>query len=59
MQKCFDEKDIAMLQTVISKLDPTVGYKTKSIPVSFVILSSTCSGQAYDNIHCTTNVKAH
>ncbi|CDQ81090.1 hsp90 co-chaperone Cdc37-like isoform X1 [Oncorhynchus nerka] len=23
MQKCFDEKDIAMLQTVITKLDPT------------------------------------
>lgn len=25
MQKCFDEKDIQMLQEVISKMDPTVG----------------------------------
>lgn len=25
MQKCFDEKDIQMLQDVISKMDPTVG----------------------------------
>lgn len=25
MQKCFDEKDIGMLQEVISKMDPTVG----------------------------------
>lgn len=26
MQKCFDEKDIQMLQEVISKMDPTVGF---------------------------------
>lgn len=26
MQKCFDEKDIQMLQEVISKMDPTVSY---------------------------------
>lgn len=26
MQKCFDEKDIGMLQEVISKMDPTVGF---------------------------------
>ncbi len=26
MQKCFDEKDIQMLQDVISKMDPTVGF---------------------------------
>lgn len=25
MQKCFDDKDIQMLQEVISKMDPTVG----------------------------------
>lgn len=25
MQKCFDDKDIQMLQDVISKMDPTVG----------------------------------
>ena len=25
MQKCFDDKDIEMLQEVISKMDPTVG----------------------------------
>lgn len=26
MQKCFDEKDISMLQEVITKMDPTVSY---------------------------------
>lgn len=30
MQKCFDEKDIQMLQDVISKMDPTVGFFIKS-----------------------------
>lgn len=29
MQKCFDEKDIQMLQDVISKMDPTVGSFVK------------------------------
>lgn len=30
MQKCFDEKDIQMLQEVISKMDPTVGSFLKT-----------------------------
>lgn len=30
MQKCFDEKDIQMLQEVISKMDPTVSYTVLS-----------------------------
>lgn len=31
MQKCFDEKDIQMLQDVISKMDPTVGFFVNAI----------------------------
>lgn len=40
MQKCFDEKDIQMLQDVISKMDPTVGSFSKvySITVFLFIL---------------------
>ena len=30
MQKCFDDKDIGMLQEVISKMDPTVGFFAKA-----------------------------
>lgn len=29
MQKCFDDKDIQMLQDVITKMDPTVSYFLK------------------------------
>lgn len=39
MQKCFDEKDIQMLQDVISKMDPTVGFFVKVY--SFVLFSFT------------------
>lgn len=38
MQKCFDDKDIGMLQEVISKMDPTV---------SFLI---TCTIEAYSEL---------
>lgn len=31
MQKCFDDKDIQMLQDVISKMDPTVSSFVKDI----------------------------
>lgn len=30
MQKCFDDKDIGMLQEVISKMDPTVSSFVKA-----------------------------
>lgn len=42
MQKCFDDKDIQMLQEVITKMDPTVSSFLKLLKfcdVCFSILS--------------------
>lgn len=47
MQKCFDEKDIQMLQEVITKMDPTVGYL-----VLFENLSVLNSWWLNHNLHC-------
>ncbi len=45
MQKCFDEKDIQMLQEVITKLDPTVGFFVKANSFVFQINSWQCFDQ--------------
>lgn len=46
MQKCFDEKDIQMLQDVISKMDPTVGSLGKVYKISLFL----CSCSRYELI---------
>ena len=42
MQKCFDDKDIQMLQDVISKMDPTVGYYVKELFYNYDLLLNYC-----------------
>jgi len=47
MQKCFDNKDIQLLQDVISKMDPTVGSGGSGFRRLWVPEALGCGGSGF------------